>query len=98
MTTVSSPCRLALVPAIAIVCLVAIPGCGSKVDQDHYAKITTGMSESDVHSILGSPASTETDPSGQVPGASKQTWKNGDKTIMIGFVDGKVAIFDKSGF
>jgi hypothetical protein len=52
--------RAVLVPAIAIVCMVALPGCGSKVNDEHYNKIKTGMTEAEVKDILGAPTTTET--------------------------------------
>ena len=89
--------RVALVPTAAIVCIVALPGCGSKVTQDNYALIKTDMSEADVVKILGTPTSSEEQKT-LVGTMSKKVWKDGDKTITVGFADGKVMMMEKSGF
>jgi outer membrane protein assembly factor BamE (lipoprotein component of BamABCDE complex) len=77
--------------------LLAVSGCnrsisGSKITADNYNKITTGMSKTQVETILGKPTTiTTTD----MIIFKKTTWRyeDGDKFAMITFkneeVDGK---------
>ncbi|MDB5289063.1 MAG: hypothetical protein JWL69_304 [Phycisphaerales bacterium] len=88
--------RAVLVTAITIVSMVALPGCGSKVNDEHYNKIKTGMTEAEVKDILGAPTTTETG-TGLISG-SKKEWKDGDKSIGVVFMDGKVLATEKKGF
>ena len=89
--------RLALAPA-ALVCLVALPGCGSKVNQDNFAAIKPDMSEADVIKLLGNPTSTTDDPKGLLGPMSKKVWKDGDKSITVEFVQGRILSLEKAGF
>jgi len=72
-------------------------GCGSTVTPDNYAKIKEGQSEADVTDLLGKPSSTEIAslPTGS---GSKDIWKDGDKTITVFVIGGKVVAIEKSGF
>ena len=97
MSRFSTFARMALVPAIALVCAVALPGCGSKVTQDNFAQIKPGTPEADVQKILGAPTSTE-DQKGPMGTAANKVWKDGDKSITVLFVDGKVFDAEKTGF
>lgn len=97
MYRVSFIVRACLTLLIAVACLTVMPGCGSKVTADNYAKINPGQSEAEVVAILGKPTSTESETSAFGNGA-KETWKDGDKTIMVGFLNGKVVATTKSGF
>lgn len=78
---------------IALLCLLA--AC-SKVTQENFAKVQDGMSEAEVHALLGKPSESS---SVQVLGVSgtASKWTSGDATITIRFVNGKVALksFDK---
>ena len=72
-----------------------LAGC-SKVTQENYAKIREGMSEQEVHAILGNPAESSTTSLLGISGTSSK-WVSGDSVINIRFVNGKVALssFDK---
>jgi hypothetical protein len=85
---------------VALVMCVAIVGCGgSRLSKSNYDKIKTGMTEAEVDAILG-PGDTDTsidvaDASVggiNVPGmsAANKTWKDGERSIHIGFMNGKV--------
>jgi hypothetical protein len=89
--------RMALVPTVALVCVVALPGCGSKVSSDNYAKIKPDMGEADVQKILGSPTSTNED-KGLLGPMTTKVWKDGDKTITVVFMQGRIFNMEKSGF
>jgi hypothetical protein len=81
--------------AFIAVVLILLTAC-SKVNQENFAKIQNGMTEQEVHAILGSPSeSTSRDVLGITGTASR--WVSGDAVITIRFVGGKVATksFDK---
>lgn len=81
----------------AVALLALLVGC-SKVKQENFAKVQTGMTEQEVAAILGSPTeSTSRDVLG-VTGTTSR-WVSGDAAITIRFVGGKVATksFDKPG-
>lgn len=89
--------RICSAASIAIVVFtIGIAGC-DKVTPDNYAKIQTGQSEADVEGILGKPTATET-ASGAIGSGAEKTWKSGDKTIKVVFINGKVMGSEKSGF
>jgi hypothetical protein len=96
MSRFASFSRNLLLPVAAIVFMVAVPGCGSKVTQENYAKIHEGMTEGEVVSILGKPTATESG-SGLISG-SKKDWNDGDKTISVIFMGDKVLATQKKGF
>jgi len=86
-------------PSIRIavaVALLALAAACSKVSQENFAKIQNGMTEEEVHAILGSPDEST---SREVLGikGTLSSWKSGGAVITIRFVGGKVATssFDK---
>lgn len=70
----------------------------SKITQENFAKVQDGMTEQEVHALLGAPTESS---SLQVAGLSgtSSKWAGGDATIAIRFINGKVALksFDKPG-
>jgi len=68
----------------------------AKVTQENYAKIREGMSEQEVHAILGKPTESSTTTVLGISGTSSR-WTSGDAVISVRFVNGKVALssFDK---
>ena len=75
--------------AVLAVCLI-LPACGgAKISQDNFDKIKVGMTQAEVKIILGDPTEAS---SLDVAGFSgtTSTWKQGDTTIRIQFVNGKV--------
>jgi len=85
-------CRFLLAVAFALL----LAAC-SKVDQAHYAKVASGMSEEQVYDILGKPDEAS---SRDLLGVSTTSakWVSGDAVITIQFIDGKVRLrsFDKT--
>lgn len=81
--------------AVAVALLALAAAC-SKVSQENFAKIQNGMTEEEVHAILGSPDEST---SREVLGikGTLSSWKSGGAVITIRFVGGKVATrsFDK---
>lgn len=91
---------------IALVCLIlvglgslALAGCGSKVTKSNFDQIKTGMTLAEVEAILGK--GTESTGAagaiGDLAGSAKSvTWKDGDKSITVNFVNDKVALKTQS--
>ncbi|MEW6687456.1 MAG: outer membrane protein assembly factor BamE [Pseudomonadota bacterium] len=69
----------------------------SKVTQKNFGKIREGMTEQEVHAILGSPSESNTTTVLGISGTASR-WASGDSVITIRFVNGKVALssFDKA--
>jgi hypothetical protein len=82
--------------AAGLLLAMGIAGC-NKVTPDNFAKIKPGQSVAEVTDVLGKPTTTETQ-SGIMGTGSKQTWKSGDKTITVLFVNGQVMVAEKTGF
>jgi hypothetical protein len=105
--------RLAIVPLIIGLCL-AVSGCGGrKLTKDMADQIKKGMTEQEVIDILGPPKETQKNVNipelgktdiiptfrGMRPGGgTSATWKDGDKTISVTYVDGKVYEVFATGF
>jgi len=92
---------------LALVCLVLIglgvltlAGCGSKVTKSNLDKITNGMTLAEVEAILGkgTEATGASGTVGDLTGSAKSvTWKDGDKTITINFINDKVVLKTSTG-
>lgn len=82
--------------ATGLLLAMGIAGC-NKVTPDNFAKIKPGQSVAEVTDILGKPTTTDNQ-SSQLGTASKQTWKSGDKSIMVVFINGQVMDAEKTGF
>ena len=74
---------------LVLVALLLLAAC-SKVTQESFAKVQDGMSEREVHAVLGPPTSSS---SVQILGVSgtHSLWEGGDAVISVRFVNGKVA-------
>jgi len=72
-------------PAIALLALLAA-GC-SKLTQENYAKLETGMKYDEVTAILGNP-----DKCSETLGVKKCTWGDEQKHININFVADKMML------
>ena len=71
--------------------LLALAAC-SKVNQQNYAKLSVGMTKTEVESLLGSPA----DCSGAV-GLASCTWGDDKSFISVQFAADKAVIFSGNG-
>ena len=84
--------RLHQLRAIAlaiVICMTLVSCSGSKISQENFEKIQTGMPLSQVIAILGEPTeSSSVDVAGFSGTGSK--WQSGEVTITIQFVNGKV--------
>src|SRR2546421_2767454 len=73
----------------ALLLCFAIPGCGPKVSQSSFDKITNDMTEQQVQDLLGKPTETSGGSLGSLS-AKKETWTDGSKSITVTFLNGKV--------
>lgn len=80
---------------IALAAVLLVAAC-SRVTQDNFAKVLDGMSEQEVHAVLGSPTESSSTSVLGISGTSSK-WAGSDAMITIRFVNGKVALksFDK---
>jgi hypothetical protein len=75
--------------ATALLASALLVGCGSKITQENFDKIQTGMSREDVKAILGEPTESSGVSVGAISGDS-WVWKTDGTVITIQFVGGKV--------
>lgn len=75
------------VAVVAIALLLS--ACGSKVSQENFDKIKSGMTQEEVASILGKPTESSSMSLGSLSGSSS-TWKDKEGSITIQFANGKV--------
>jgi hypothetical protein len=93
--------RLALVCIVLLgLGVITLAGCGSKVTKSNFDQVTNGMTLAQVEAILGK--GTEStgmfSAIGNLAGSGKfVTWKDGEKTITITFVNDKVVLKAASG-
>jgi outer membrane protein assembly factor BamE (lipoprotein component of BamABCDE complex) len=81
--------KLWLLIALVVVC-VGLAACAvSKINQENFDKIKTGMSQGEVQAILGEPTESSSVDMAVFSGTAS-TWKRGDITITVQFVNGKV--------
>ncbi len=76
---------------LALLTLVFVFACGTKVTRENFDKITTGMTVDEVHGILGSPDDTRSAGVQGIASGSVEVWKDGEKSITVTFMNGKVA-------
>lgn len=89
--------------------VMALAGCESSITRENFARIQKGMTLAEVQTILGGSGEEDSSPAGMtisgagVAGSSKESkektyvWKDGNATIIVTFVDGKVVEARESG-
>jgi hypothetical protein len=79
----------------ALVLALALAAC-SKVTQENFARVQDGMSEQEVHAILGKPTESTSVTILGLSGTSSK-WVAGEAMITIQFANGKVRLktYDK---
>lgn len=84
--------------AVAVLSAALVLAACSKVTQENFARIQDGMTEQQVAAILGGPTETSSSRILGISGTSS-IWKDGDATVTVRFVNGKVAMksFEKPG-
>lgn len=83
--------------ALALAALLfALAACGSKVNEENFARIENGMTEEQVFDILGKPTETSSMGALGVSGSSA-VWSDDGTRISVQFVNGKVRLkqFDR---
>ena len=76
--------------AVAMVFLLCLLACsGTKINQENFDKIKTGMTLAEVKAILGEPADSSSVDVAMISGATAM-WKGEGITINIQFMNGKV--------
>lgn len=83
--------RLASTARIAAILLLAalLAGCASKINQDNFDRIHSGMTMKQVRNLLGKPTESSSFGVGDLSGTSA-TWKGRDGTITVQFFNAKV--------
>jgi outer membrane protein assembly factor BamE (lipoprotein component of BamABCDE complex) len=74
---------------VVLACAFFLVACGSRINQDNFDKIQTGMTLAQVKVILGNPTESSSVDVAVFSGTVSK-WKAGDVTITIQFVNGKV--------
>ena len=82
------PLKLGLA-ALAVLAIFLAACTGSKINQDNFNKVLVGMSQAEVKDILGEPTESSSLDIAVFSGTTS-TWRRGDATITIQFINGKV--------
>ncbi|MEJ2687162.1 MAG: DUF3862 domain-containing protein [Gammaproteobacteria bacterium] len=87
MTARLVPAARALIAAAVLSLLLA--ACASKINQDNFNRIHTGMTVKQVKALLGKPTGSSSMALGGFSGTSA-TWKSRDGTITVQFLNDQV--------
>ena len=77
--------------AVLVACLL-LSACDSRINQDNYAKLSSGMSRAEVEALLGKPEQC----SGAL-GLSSCTWGDETRFISVQYVGDQVLLFSAQG-
>lgn len=77
---------------VLLAAVIAVTACSSKVTVENYDQIAPGMARADVHKLLGKPDDTSATDVGGVLSLSKDTWKAGNKLLIVTYGNDKVAL------
>ena len=83
--------RLRPILAILLLTALAVVACGSKVTQENYDLVKTGMTKDETTSILGQPDKSSDVALGPLSGTTA-TWNGEGISVTIQFVNDKVAL------
>ncbi len=85
-----------LLAAATLTLTLTLAGCGSKVNEENFARIQDEMTEQQVIELLGQPSETSSVSALGVSGTSA-VWRTEDAVISVQFVNGKVRLkqFDR---
>jgi len=81
--------QLRAVALSMVICMSLVSCSGSKISQENFEKIQTGMALAQVQAILGEPTESSSVDVAVFSGTVSK-WKARDVTITIQFVNGKV--------
>jgi hypothetical protein len=81
--------------ALALALALAVAAC-SRVTHENFTKVRDGMSEQEVHALLGNPTESSSVSVLGISGTSSK-WVTKDAVVTVQFVNGKVRLksFDK---
>jgi hypothetical protein len=84
-------CKAASRFFLAMVLVLALGACGSKLTDENLAKVKNGMSSQQVKSILGKPTRTD---KGKILGLEGTTYyyETGDAEVQISFLNDEVTV------
>ncbi|GEM_PF-387892 len=71
-------------------------GCQSKLTEQNYQKVQSGMTLEEVKAILGEPTTSKSSGIGPLSGTSAE-WKEGELTINIQFLNNKLQLKTMNG-
>lgn len=74
--------------SLLLACAVLV-ACSSRVNQDNFDQIQTGMTFEEVKSILGKPDESSSASFGTISGGTA-TWKHDNTVVTVQFVNDKV--------
>ncbi|HKJ08962.1 MAG TPA: outer membrane protein assembly factor BamE [Gammaproteobacteria bacterium] len=87
MTARLVPAARAVILSVALSMLLV--ACASKINQDNFSRIHTGMTMEQVQALLGKPTGSSSMALGGFSGTSA-TWKGSDGTITVQFLNDQV--------
>lgn len=70
---------------------LALAGCGSKLNEENFARVQDDMTEQQVIDLLGTPTETSSMSALGLSGTAA-IWRDKDATISVQFVNGKVRL------
>ncbi len=76
-------------PLSLLLACAVLSACGTRINQDNFDQIQTGMTLEEVRSILGKPDESSSASFGTISGGTA-TWKHDDAVITVQFVNDKV--------
>ena len=74
---------------LALLFLLSLAACQSRINKENYDKVRKGMTEGEVKAILGEPTDTASVNIGPFSGTNA-TWEGKEATISVQFLNGKV--------
>lgn len=80
--------RISALTGIVLASLL-LTACGSRINQDNFDQVKTGMTLDEVQAILGKPDESSSASFGNLSGGSA-TWKGDEAVITVQFVNDKV--------
>lgn len=76
-------------PLSLLLACALLSACGSRINQENFDQIQTGMTLEEVTSILGKPDESSSASFGTISGGTA-TWKRDETVITVQFVNDKV--------
>ncbi|MEZ6197830.1 MAG: hypothetical protein R3F20_19240 [Planctomycetota bacterium] len=91
--------------SLALALVLALPlACSDSLTKENVDKVKVGMTVEELHDLLGAPDETKEVGGLKIGGvvdtkATAETWRSGDRTLVVQVVDGKVLLIsERKGF